>query len=62
MIDRAKKIGATVARALADPRMMLALPHDARAALADISAELIELNQRLEKLERAKDGGDDRDG
>lgn len=56
MLSRAKKIAGLVAQSIASPAMILALPHDVHAALADLGPELIELNQRLEKLERDDDG------
>jgi len=38
------------------PVAIVALPHALRAALADLAAELIELNQRLDTLERKLNG------
>jgi hypothetical protein len=63
MLSRAKKIGELLLRELAKPAVVLALPHDVRAALSDLPAELIELNQRLTKLENANgEKGPDRPG
>jgi hypothetical protein len=52
MLTRAKKIGGLILRELQNPAVVIALPHDIRAALADLPAELIEMNQRLDRVER----------
>ena len=51
MIGRAKRIAAQVARSLRDPLVVATVPHDLRAALADVGAEFVELNQRMEVIE-----------
>jgi hypothetical protein len=53
VIERAKKIAAGIIAANARP-MAAALPADLRAALLDAAALLIEMAQRIEKLEREK--------
>jgi hypothetical protein len=50
-LERSKRLGALVLRALGRPAVLVALSHDERAALSDLVAELIELNQRLERVE-----------
>lgn len=55
MIDRARRIGAAVARLLAGPAAMV-LSKPERDALADLPAELVEINERLAKLEGVNDG------
>jgi len=52
MLNRAKKIAAELMRQLARPMVVATVPHELRGLAADISAELIEVNQRLENLER----------
>jgi len=56
MIGRAKRIASATAKALSNPLVVATLPHDLQAALADLGAELVEINQRLEKLEGVNDG------
>ena len=56
MRGRAKRIQGLIALALAQPLVTATLPHGVRAALADLSAELLEINERLEKLEAVNDG------
>jgi VIT1/CCC1 family predicted Fe2+/Mn2+ transporter len=50
-LERSKRIGAQVLRALQRPAVLIALSHDERGALSDLVGELIELNQRLERCE-----------
>jgi hypothetical protein len=52
MLNRAKRIAADLTRQLARPIVVASVPHELRGALADLSAELIEINQRLDTLER----------
>ena len=51
-IERAKKVGALVLAMLARPSVLLVTTHEQRGVVADLVAELIELNQRLERIER----------
>ena len=51
MRSRVKRIQGLIALALAQPLVTATLPHDVRAALADLSAELIEINERLDAIE-----------
>lgn len=51
-LDRSKRLAALVLRVLQRPAVLVALSHDERAALSDLIGELIELNQRLDRLEK----------
>jgi len=53
MLNRAKKIAAELTRQLARPMIVATVPHEVRGLMADLSAELIELNQRLDAFERS---------
>jgi hypothetical protein len=55
MLNRVKKIAAELTRQLSRPMVVATLPHELRGLLADLSAELIELNQRLDRVERLLD-------
>ena len=55
-LARAKKINAALLVELTRPAAVVALSHELRGALADLCGELIEVNQRLENLERVNDG------
>lgn len=56
MLNRAKKIAAIVAVELSRPAAMVALPQPLRGAIADLAGELVEINQRLDNLERKLNG------
>jgi hypothetical protein len=58
MLARAKKVAALIVEEIAKPVAVVALPHNLRAALADLGAELIEINQRLDKLGKVKSDGE----
>jgi hypothetical protein len=49
---RAKSIAARIAGELAAPRALV-MPHAWRGLLADLAGELVELNQRLDRLEKS---------
>ena len=55
MLARAKKIAAVVLAETTTPAACVAIPHNLRAALADLAAELVEMNHRLDLLEQPKD-------
>jgi len=52
MLNRAKKIAAELTRQLARPVIVATVPHEVRGLMADLAAEVIEINQRLDVLER----------
>jgi len=54
MLARAKKIAAVILAETTTPAAVVAIPHNLRAALADLAAELVEVNQRLELVENSK--------
>ena len=56
MLARAKRVATAIMLETSKPVAIVALPHALRAALADLAAELIELNQRLDTLERKLNG------
>ena len=58
MLARAKKIAAVILAETTTPAACIAVPHNLRAALADLAAELIEINQRLALLENGKGNPD----
>lgn len=51
MRDRCKRINSQIARAMMQPLIVATLPHDVRAALADLGAELCEQENRLHQIE-----------
>jgi hypothetical protein len=51
-LARAKKIAAVILAETATPAAVMVLSHNLRGALADLAAELVEVNQRLEILEQ----------
>jgi len=55
MLARAKSIAAVILAESTTPRAMVVLSHNLRGALMDLAAELVELNQRLDLLERNGD-------
>lgn len=57
-LTRTKRIAGIVLTETTTPAAMMVLSHNLRGALADLAAELIELNQRLALLENSK-GSDD---
>ena len=54
MLARAKKIAAVILAETTTPAAVGFIPHNLRAALADLAGELVELNQRLDLLENSK--------
>ena len=64
MLARAKNIAAVIVQLLSRPMIAMAVSRDERGALLDVGAELIELNQRLDKMEREheQERGDGRPG
>jgi hypothetical protein len=54
LLTRAKKIAAVILAETTTPAACIAVPHNLRAALADLAGELVELNQRLDLLEHLK--------
>jgi hypothetical protein len=58
MLARAKKIAAVILAETTTPAACVAIPHNLRAALADLAAELVEVNQRLDLVENSKDKPD----
>jgi hypothetical protein len=54
MLTRAKLISKLILAETATPSATLMLSHNLRALLADLAAELIEINQRLDLLENLK--------
>jgi len=51
MLARAKTIARVILAETATPAAVMAVPHNLRAALSDLAAELVEVNQRLDLLE-----------
>lgn len=51
-LHRSKQLAALVLKVLQRPVVLMALSHDERAALSDLVGELIEVNQRLDTIER----------
>jgi hypothetical protein len=54
MLARAKKIAAVILAETTTPAAVVAIPHNLRGALADLVAELCEVNHRLDLLENSK--------
>jgi hypothetical protein len=54
MLARAKKIAAVILSETATPAAVMVLSHNLRAALMDLAAELVDLNQRLDLVEQSK--------
>jgi hypothetical protein len=54
MLSRAKKIAAVILAETTTPAAARFMPHNWRAVLADLAAELVELNHRLDVLENSK--------
>jgi hypothetical protein len=58
MLSRAKRIAAVILAETTTPAAVVVLSHNFRAALADLAAELVETNQRLDLLENSKGNPD----
>lgn len=55
MLDRAKRIAAVILAESTRPAVLAVMSHNMRGALADLAAELVEINQRLNLLEKTRD-------
>jgi len=58
MLARAKSIAKIILDETATPAAVGLIPHNLRAALADLAAELVEVNHRLDLVENSKDKPD----
>jgi len=56
MIERAQKLSVVIVGLVRSPAGIIALPAAAKAALIEFAALIVEISERVEKLERNDDG------